>query len=49
MCSDPIFCQRGSSRPGQWRDELSPANVAAFKGLAGDALVQLGYESSNDW
>jgi hypothetical protein len=33
-----------ASRAGRWRDEMSPADVAAFEGIAGPTLAELGYE-----
>ena len=30
-------------RIGAWRDEMDPAGVAAFEGVAGDLLAELGY------
>lgn len=38
-----------SGRTGQWREELSEDNVALFKSLTGDAVVNLGYERGIDW
>jgi hypothetical protein len=32
-----------------WRARYSPEHVRAFKDVAGDLLVELGYESSSDW
>lgn len=32
-----------------WRARYTPEHVRAFKGVAGDLLVELGYESSGDW
>jgi hypothetical protein len=34
---------------GGWVKEFTPACKDAFKEVAGDLLVRLGYESSNDW
>jgi hypothetical protein len=34
---------------GDWRSSFTPAVVKRFKELAGDALIELGYESNNDW
>jgi hypothetical protein len=36
-------------QPGNWREHFSQANKAFFKENAGDLLVRLGYEQSNDW
>jgi hypothetical protein len=34
---------------GGWRKVFSEADKRVFKENAGDLLVQLGYESDNDW
>lgn len=34
---------------GDWRNHFTPDHVAAFKEVAGDALIQLGYETGRDW
>lgn len=34
---------------GGWRDAFTPACVDAFKEVAGDLLVRLGYESDDRW
>ena len=34
---------------GRWRDEFSEKDIVLFKELAGDLLVELGYEENNDW
>lgn len=36
-------------KPGNWQEHFTPANKTLFKELAGDLLIQLGYESSHDW
>jgi len=36
-------------RTGCWREEFEPEHIAAFKEVAGDLLVRLGYETSTDW
>jgi sulfotransferase 6B1 len=36
-------------QPGNWRDHFTPANKALFNEVAGDLLLRLGYEESNDW
>lgn len=36
-------------KPGNWREYFTPANKQLFKESAGDILLRLGYESSNDW
>ena len=38
-----------SGRTGGWREHFSDAHKKLFKDVAGDLLVQLGYEKSNDW
>ena len=38
-----------SGRPGEWREAFEPRHVARMKELAGDALVQLGYERDQSW
>lgn len=45
----------GATRPiyktarGRWRDEFTEADERIFKAVAGDLLVELGYEESDDW
>lgn len=34
---------------GDWRNHFTPAHVEAFKQIAGEALIQLGYEKDMDW
>ncbi len=36
-------------QPGAWRDNFTDENKTTFKQVAGDILVDLGYESDNDW
>ncbi|MBE9525101.1 MAG: sulfotransferase domain-containing protein [Chloroflexi bacterium] len=36
-------------QPGNWREHFTDANKNKFKELAGDLLIRLGYEQSNDW
>ena len=43
--TQPIY----SSAYGRWRREFSEEDKELFKSLAGDLLVELGYESSDDW
>ena len=38
-----------SGKAGGWRTQFSPDNKALFKDIAGDLLVQLGYERDHDW
>jgi hypothetical protein len=36
-------------RIGSWREHFRPGHVAAFKEVAGQVLIELGYEQSSDW
>lgn len=45
--SQTSFFRKGQS--GDWRNYFTPSDVELFKELAGDLLLELGYESSNDW
>ena len=36
-------------KPGNWREYFSEVNKAQFKAVAGDLLIQLGYEESILW
>ena len=36
-------------QPGNWREHFTDGNKARFKGVAGDLLVRLGYEASDEW
>ena len=38
-----------SGKAGGWREKFSPENTQLFKEVAGDLLIRLGYERSNDW
>ena len=38
-----------SGKTGEWRKYFKDEHKALFKEVAGDLLVKLGYESSNDW
>jgi hypothetical protein len=40
------FRQGGS---GNWRAVFTPRHVEAFKRVAGNLLMELGYETTNDW
>lgn len=42
----PTF-RRG--KVGDWQTKFSPLNRDLFKQVAGDLLIQLGYESTHDW
>ncbi len=41
------FFRKGKS--GDWRNHFTPSDTALFKRLAGDLLVELGYEEHADW
>jgi len=36
-------------QPGNWREHFTDDNKIRFKEVAGDLLIRLGYEQSNDW
>jgi hypothetical protein len=38
-----------SGRSGGWRQHFTAKNKEIFKTVAGDLLIKLGYEDSNDW
>jgi hypothetical protein len=38
-----------SGKTGGWREQFTEEHKALFKDIAGDLLVRLGYEKSNDW
>jgi len=38
-----------SGKTGGWRDHFTDDHKKLFKDVAGDLLVRLGYETSNDW
>jgi sulfotransferase 6B1 len=38
-----------SGKPGSWREHFTEGHKKLFKDVAGDLLVRLGYEKSNDW
>ncbi len=38
-----------AGRPGSWREVFSMEHKEMFKEIAGDLLIQLGYETTNDW
>jgi hypothetical protein len=38
-----------SGKTGGWRDHFTDEHKKLFKEVAGDLLVRLGYEASNDW
>jgi hypothetical protein len=44
--SSPTF---RSGQAGDWRQHFLPEDVEAFKDVAGDLLIRLGYESGLDW
>jgi len=37
------------AQPGNWREYFTEANKEAFKAVAGDLLIRLGYEKDNNW
>jgi len=36
-------------KPGNWQEYFTPANKTLFKEVAGNLLIQLGYEKDNGW
>jgi hypothetical protein len=38
-----------SGRTGEWKKYFKPEHVRLFKSVAGDLLIRLGYETSNNW
>jgi hypothetical protein len=38
-----------SGKTGEWKKHFTPEHKKIFKGVAGDLLVRLGYEQSNNW
>ena len=36
-------------KPGSWQESFSPQNKQTFKQIAGDLLIQMGYEKDLDW
>ena len=38
-----------SGKTGGWREHFTDEHKSLFKDVAGDLLVRLGYEQSNDW
>ncbi len=38
-----------SGKTGEWKRYFSPEHKRAFKQVAGDLLIRLGYERSHDW
>ena len=55
MCADADTVHRPSSTTaaegfcGKWRRHLSADDVAAFKRVAGDLLIEFGYETDSSW
>ena len=37
------------AQPGNWREYFTDSNKAAFKAVAGDILIHLGYEQDENW
>ncbi len=42
---EPIY----KSAYGRWKNEFTEQDTILFKEIAGDLLIELGYESNNDW
>jgi hypothetical protein len=38
-----------SGKTGGWREHFTEEHKTLFKEVAGELLVKLGYEKSNDW
>jgi hypothetical protein len=38
-----------SGKTGEWRKHFTDEHKRIFKDAAGDLLIRLGYEKSNDW
>jgi len=38
-----------SGKTGEWKKYFTPEHKKIFKDVAGDLLVRLGYEQSNNW
>jgi hypothetical protein len=38
-----------SGKTGEWRRYFTPQHCRLFKSVAGDLLIRLGYETSNNW
>lgn len=38
-----------SGTTGEWRDYFTPANIEQFKRVAGDLLIEMGYEHDDAW
>ena len=36
-------------KPGNWQEYFTPQNTQIFKEIAGDLLIQMGYEKDLDW
>jgi hypothetical protein len=50
--ADQLFGTTATFRKGtigDWRNHLTPEHIRAFKRVAGDLLIQLGYESGLEW
>jgi len=45
--SHNTFVRKGVA--GDWRNHFSEKNASAFKSIAGDALIDLGYEKDRKW
>jgi hypothetical protein len=53
ILSDAIDPQRSytfrSGKTGEWETHFTPRHRELFKDVAGDLLIQLGYEKDHDW
>lgn len=38
-----------SGKIGKWKNHFSDENISLFKEIAGDQIIQLGYERNNNW
>ncbi|WAL62761.1 sulfotransferase domain-containing protein [Thermocoleostomius sinensis] len=43
------FVKGGQGRRGGWRAKFNPQHKEAFKRVAGDVLIELGYEQDMNW
>jgi hypothetical protein len=44
--TSPTFRQ---SKIGAWREEFDATTKKVFKAVAGDLLIEMGYEAGDDW
>jgi protein-tyrosine sulfotransferase len=47
--SDPAAGPAFASSVGRWRTELSEPEIATVKSIAGELLIELGYETNDAW